>query len=156
MAKTSSFAQWMNLGVTIVRARLIAGGGAGAWDNFSGAADALTFTAGETTTTFDFEADSAGNAPEPGTILVVGSGLIGLLKLRQARYRQGASALRRSPDLQRTLAAKALTSSNPPVSAPYTREGSFSILALTVSALRPAVGCGEKTRGPSAGGCPSR
>jgi hypothetical protein len=86
-----------NPGVTIVRARLIAGGGAGAWDNFSGAADALAFTVGSTATTFDFESDSAGSAPEPGTMLIVGCGLIGLLKLRQPQYRQRVFARRLAP-----------------------------------------------------------
>jgi hypothetical protein len=64
------------------------GGGAGAWDNFSGAADGLTFAVGSTTTTFDFESDFAGSAPEPGTMPIIGSGLIGLLALLQPRYRR--------------------------------------------------------------------
>lgn len=58
--------------------RVQAGGGAGAWDNFMGAADNFTIATAAETTTFNFEP-----APEPGTLAVFGLGLLGLAALRR-------------------------------------------------------------------------
>ena len=63
-----------NAGVTISAIRLLAGGGAGAWDNFKGNADNLTFATANTSMTFDFEP----SLPEPSSLAAFGLMLAGL------------------------------------------------------------------------------
>lgn len=70
-----------NPDLTISAIRLVAGGGAGAWDNFKGNADNLTFATASESKTFDFEA----SVPEPSalillTIMIVGPAVLGLRK----------------------------------------------------------------------------
>lgn len=69
-----------NQGVTIDAIRLVAGGGAGAWDNFQGNADDLTFGTAAGSMTFDFEPVST---PEPASFAAAGILLAGLGLLRR-------------------------------------------------------------------------
>ncbi len=48
--------------------RITAGGGAGAWDNFVGYADALEFSAGQTAVAYDFEATQAASSSSMSSV----------------------------------------------------------------------------------------
>lgn len=66
--------------VTIDAIRLVAGGGAGAWDNFEGNADNLTFATASKSMTFDFDPVAT---PEPGSFAIIFGVLSSLAVVRR-------------------------------------------------------------------------
>jgi hypothetical protein len=70
-------------GVTISAIRLVAGGGAGAWDNFDGNVDNLRIATAASDTTWDFEPSAA--TPEPGTVVLMLGALFGIAVVSRRR-----------------------------------------------------------------------
>ena len=76
-----------NAGVTISAIRLVAGGGAGAWDHFDGNVDNLHIATAAYDNTYDFEPGAA--TPEPGTVVLMLGALfaIGIVSRRRQALR---------------------------------------------------------------------